>query len=226
MSRIRSISARLLPAVLIVCLTWSMASLSRSQGALAESTRATSLSSLLLSASDIERTYGSGFKVLLSRATTNSELRKTLGSGGAAVLQGLTGRVSGYESMYTHQLVAVQGKKVTAKPGVSLVLSGVNEYQNSAYAQRAISLTVHSKAKLPKGTTEHLAALPGVGDSALILSVHTIVAGIPPTDSIYIGFQRGKYTAVIDVAAYGGKPNGNAILGLAHLMDARIRSKG
>jgi hypothetical protein len=204
----------------------AMASLTPSQRADAERMHASSLSSLLLSASDVKRAYGSGFRVLISQATTNSALRKTLGSGGAAALQGLTGRVSGYESMYTHQLMTVKGKKVTAKPGVSLVLSGVNEYQSAGFAHRALSLTEHSKAKLPKGTTEHVAPLPGVGESGSILSVHTVVAGIPPTDSVYIGFQRGRYTAIVDVAAYGGKPNGNTILGLARLMDARIRSKG
>jgi hypothetical protein len=200
--------------------------MSPGQGAHAATVRARSLGALLPSASDVKRAYGSGFTVLISRTTTNSDLRKTLGSAGASVLQGLTGRVSGFESIYTHQLITVQGKRVTAKPGVSLILAAVNEYQNTAYAQRAVNLTEHSKGKPPKGTTERLAPLSGVGDSGVILSVHTTLVGIPSTDSVYVDFQRGKYTAVIDVAAYGGKPNGNTILSLAHLVDARIRSTG
>jgi hypothetical protein len=227
MRSFRLIAARFLAALLTIgSIGGAITPLTPRHGVEAEAVSAPSLSSLLLSASDIKRAFGSGFHVLLSRATTNSELRKTFGSKGTTALPGLTGRVSGYESMYTHQLMTVKGAKVTAKPGISLVLSGVNEYQNTGFAHRAISLTEHSKAKLPKGTTEHVAPLPGIGDSGAILSVHTVVAGIPPTDSVYIGFQRDKYTAIVDVAAYGGKPNGNTILWLARLMDARIRSKG
>lgn len=227
MSTDRLHHARRLPALMIALgLSWSIASPQPGGSAFAQTTRAISLSTLLLSPTDIKAAYGPGFKVLLARTTTNSELRKTLGSAGASALQGLTGRITGYESMFTHQLVVVQGKKVTAKPGVSLVLSGVNEYQSASFAQRSMSLTLHATTKLPKGTTERIAPLSGVGDSAVILAVHAGVTGLPPTDSVYIAFQRGKYTAIVDVAGYGGKPNGNRVLTLAHLLDGRIRAKG
>lgn len=229
MPAIRVALTRLLGTISVVLLfTSSVISFRSGQPALAQSERATTLSALLLSPADIKGAYGPGFKVVLAQTTTNSQLRKTLGSAGATSLQGLAGRVTGYESMYTHQLIAVSGKKVTAKPGVSLVLSGVNQYQSSAYAHRAMSVTQQSntKAKLPAGTTQHAAPLSGVGDAAVILSVHTGVKGFPTSDSVYIAFQRGKYTAIVDVSAYGGKPDARKVLALAHLMDARIRAKG
>ncbi len=214
------------PLMVALLLTSSLASLRPSARAFAQSGHATSLSSLLLTPADVKSAYGSGFKVLLAQTTTNAQLRKTLGTAGSSTLQGLAGRITGYESMYTHQLVSVSGKKVTARPGVSLVLSGLNQYQSAAYAHRAMSITAQSKAKLPKGTTEHIAPLSGVGDAAVILAVHAAMTGLPSTDSVYIAFQRGKYTAVVDVAAYGGKPDGKKVLALAHLLDARIRAKG
>ena len=223
----RVLFARLVaPLTVSLLLTCSLTALRPNNLALAQTEHATSRSSLLLTPADVKSAYGSGFKVLLAQTTTNSQLRKTLGSAGATALQGLAGRITGYEAMYTHQLVSVSGKKVTAKPGVSLVLSGLNQYQNASYAHRAMSMTEQSKAKLPKGTTERVAPLSGVGDAAVILSVHAAVTGLPPTDSVYIAFQRGKYTAVVDVAAYGGKPDSKKVLSLAHLLDARIRARG
>jgi hypothetical protein len=227
MSRFRLKPTRFLPAALLAgLLAFTTDLVSSALPAHAQSVRATSLASLLLSTSDIKHVYGSGFKVIISRQTKNSELRAATGSAGSAQLQGLAGRVTGYISMFSHQLITLKGNKVTTKPGVTLVLTGVNQYQNADYARRTMTTALHTKAKLPKGTTEHVAPLNGVGDSGVTLSVHTIAAGTPPTDSIYIGFQRGKYTAVLDVASYGGKPNGGTVLGLARLLDARIRSKG
>jgi hypothetical protein len=192
----------------------------------AQVVRASSLASLVLSASDVQRAYGPGFKVLISRETKNADLRTTAGSTSSAQLQGLTGRVTGYISMYSHQLISFKGNHVTSKPGVTLVLAGVNQYQNADYARRTLATALHSKAKLPKGTTEHIAPLSGVGDAAVTLSIHTITPGIPVTDSVYVGFERGKYTAVVDVAAYGGKPNSGTVVSLARLLDVRIRVKG
>ena len=64
------------------------------------------------------------------------------------------------------------------------------------------------------------------GDFAVSLSAHTATKGFPTADSAYLGFQRGKYTALIDVAAYGGKPNAATVLSLARLLDARIYAMG
>jgi hypothetical protein len=220
-------SVRLSPVLLLAGLLVSIFGPVSTAPAQARGLRAVPLGSLLPTLTDIKHVYGSGFKVVISRQTKNGDLNAAVpGVAGAAQRQALAGRVTGYVSMYSHQLIAIKGTKVTSKPGVTLVLTGINEYQSADFAHRTMTAALQSKVKPPKGTTEHITPLSGVGDSAVNLSLRTATAGLPVTYSSYIGFQRGKYTAVVDVAAYGGQPSSSTVLALARLLDARIRSKG
>jgi hypothetical protein len=227
MIRLRLKSVGLLPILCLSTLLLSTFGPVPSAPAQARGLGAVSLGSLLPTLADIKHVYGSGFKVVISRQTKNGDLNAAVpGVAGAAQRQALAGRVTGYVSMYSHQLITLKGTKVTSKPGVTLVLTGINKYQNAGFAHRTMTLALQSKAKAPKGTTEHISPLRGVGDSAVHLSLHTTTPGLPVTYSNYIGFQRGKYTAVVDVTAYGSQPSSATVLALARLLDARIRSKG
>jgi hypothetical protein len=205
----------------------TLATISSPPPAQAQGVKRVSLASLLPTLGDIKHAYGPGFKVLISRQTNNGDLNAAVpGVAGAAQRQALAGRVSGYVSMYSHQLITLKGTKVISKPGVTLVLTGINEYQNTDFARRTMTVALQSKVKPPKGTTERLTRLSGVGDSAVNISLRTATAGLPVTYSSYIGFQQGRYTAVVDVAAYGGRPNSATVLALARLLEARIRAQG
>lgn len=126
MSRFRLHRTRLLSVTLLAgSLIVSLAADWTAQHAHAQGVRAASLASLVLSASDVRHAYGPGFKVLISRETKNAELRSAVGgTTSSAQLLSLAGRVTGYISMYSHQLISIKGKRVTSKPGVTLVLAG------------------------------------------------------------------------------------------------------
>ncbi len=210
--------SRFLPILIVTILVCGVAP------AGARTLNAPSLNKLVLSPADIKHAFGPGFSVLLSRQTTNSDLRGSTAGLSQGSLAGLNGRVTGYVSMYTHPRVSKRSK--VAAPGVLIVLSGVNLYKSTAYARGTLNRSTHTSGKLPKGTTEQSRPLRGVGDLAVILTVRSVVPGQPTTDSVYAGFQQGKYTALIDVAAYNQRPDVGQIVTLCKLLDARIRSNG
>jgi hypothetical protein len=170
----------------------------------------TSLSSLLPSPSNVRAAYGAGFKMVLSTAISNQQAILTFGAVGTGPTGvTLSGRVTGYDLAYQ------RGYR-----GLYNVVSTVNVYKATGDAQRAVANALRNPKSLP-GLKLGVAATSGVGSKALLVTKH--VASIY---SLLVGFQRGRYTAAVEVGSIGSKPAMSTVLGLAKVIDSRIQSHG
>jgi hypothetical protein len=169
----------------------------------------TSLSSLLPSPNNVRAAYGAGFKVVFSKTISNQLAILAFGTIGTGLAVTLSGRVTGYDIAYLRGFT-----------GLYNIVSTVNVYKSTGDAQRALTNALR-KPKSTTGLTMRVSATSGVGSKALLetkqaASLYTLL----------IGFQRGRYTAAIEVGSNGSKPAMSTVLGLAKLVDGRIQSHG
>jgi hypothetical protein len=173
---------------------------------------AASLSSLVLSAGDVRSAYGSGLRQVLSKVMDNRLAILTFGAIGSDMAVTASGRVTGYETVFYR-----------SPHGIYNVVSSVNVYKAPSYAQAVITNALRTGAKPIAGLTIKVSSTSGVGSAALLETKQSSAAGLY---TLLIGFQRGKYTAAVDVGSSASKPTMSTVLGLAKLIDGRIQAHG
>jgi hypothetical protein len=157
----------------------------------------------------VRAAYGAGFKVVFSKAISNQQAILSFGTIGTGLAVTLSGRVTGYDLAYQRGF-----------RGLYNVVSTVNVYKSTSDAQRALTNALRNP-KSPPGLTLRVAATSGVGSKALLETKH-----VASFYALLIGFQRGRYTAAIEVGSNGSKPAMSTVLSLAKLVDGRIQSHG
>jgi hypothetical protein len=183
-------------------------------------------SSLVLSAGDVQAAYGSGFRAAFSEVLTNAMARSAYSHSAPGLAPLLAGRETGYIDEFARNTTQFKGGKVTVKPGVSAVISGINVYKSAAYAQSSVKAGLKSRPKSVKGVTYTFSRLSGVGENGILVVSKATLPGLPTSYGVIIGFERGRYTATVAVSAYGTSPAQSSVVGLAKIIDARIQSHG
>ncbi len=174
--------------------------------------------SFVLSPKDVRTAYGSSLTPTPSGAISNHFAQFTFGAIGLNMAVTKTGWVKGSFSEYL-RVIMVRPRQLPPK-GVSDVLSSVNLYKTSGDAHAVITNALRTKIKA-LGWTNVVSPLSGLGNSALLQVQQKTAAGLY---NLLIGFQRGKYTAAIEVSSDGSKPAKSTALGLAKLIDSRIQA--
>jgi hypothetical protein len=157
----------------------------------------------------VRAAYGAGFKAAFSKAISNQLAILAFGTIGTGLAVTLSGRVTGYDIAY------LRGFR-----GVYTVVSTVNVYKSTGDAQRALTYALRNP-KSPPGLTMRVSATSGVGSKALLQTKQAA-----SLYALLIGFQRGRYTAAIEVGSIGSKLVVSTVLSLAKLVDGRIQSHG
>jgi len=179
-----------------------------------------SLSSLLLSSSDVQHNFGNGFKTASYPTTQVNGNTLSFTPGGAFK----AGFVGGYTRSFTKNLSALLSGTGTPK-GVYSVISVVSRYKSSSYAHAAVKAALKEKLPTSKGVSYRITKTSGVGRIAVFATIHDSLGFA--TDTVEVGFERGVYVAAVIVVVYGGaKPSLATITTLARVVDARIKAHG
>jgi hypothetical protein len=186
---------------------------------------AATLKPLVVQASEVASSYGSGFKTLSMRPMRPSDLAGMTSAGTtAALMKGYTG---GYFGSFYRQ----------AKSGVTLVTSGVSLYQGAAYPRAALDLAMKNKASILKTlqkehvTNVHIDWVGGVGEKAIKMGYTVRIPAVTPggkasaSQAITLIFSRGKFAASLNVSGRGSISSDQA-LALAKRVDDRLRHAG
>lgn len=198
---------------------------------------AASLKPLVVQASEVSSTYGSGFKTLSSRPMRASDLAGTTARTKRAAVALMQGFVGGYSSSYYRTPSTRAGTATLVKVGVSVVTSGVSLYKSAAYPRAALQVTMQDKASLlallrkEHATAAHVDWLDGLGEKAVMISdsvtIPAVAPGAKPTKAQVVAFifSRGKFVATLSVSGYAPVSQGQA-LALAKRADDRIQHAG
>lgn len=201
------------------------------------STAAASLKPLVVQASEVSSTYGSGFKTLSSRPMRASDLAGTTVRTKRAAVALMQGFVGGYASSYYRTPPTRSGTATLVKVGVSVVTSGVSLYKSAAYPRAALEVTMQDKASIlallrkEHATSAHVDWLDGLGERAIMISdsvtIRAFTPGAKPSKTQVVAyiFSRGKFIATLSVAGYAPVSQGQA-LALAKRADDRIQHAG
>jgi hypothetical protein len=174
----------------------------------------------------VKAAYGSGFRSGFAEVVSNALVRSAYSGHTPGLAPVIAGRMTGYIDEFGRLTTQYKGGKVTVKPGVNAVISGVNVYKAASYAQKSVSQGLNTKPKPVKGITYSISRLSGVGQSGVLAVTKTTLPGLPTSYGVVIGFQRGRYTASVIVAAYGSPPTQSSAIQLAKVIDGRIQSRG
>ena len=171
-----------------------------------------SIKSVVLTTSDLSKTYGGTFKAFISGVISNQDLVSAMKTSKAAAGSGLAikGRVTGYDSVW------VRGTRTSALS----VTNAVSRYLNSSYPQAAFVQFAHP-AKGAKGFALHFSPMSGVGDQALMVTEQS-----HGNSALGISFRRGSYLAQVLVGTQHGTVSMSGVLKLAEIEDHRIQANG
>lgn len=164
-----------------------------------------SLKSLVLTKADVTRVYGSGF------------------TGGRGVAQKNTSDKSKCANAKSADEYVISFSKSN---GFS-VFSNVSAFKDASTVQCELryGLTLLKQENKIKGYKIYSSSLGGIGDSAYLVT-STIVSGTTHIYATDVIFLKGRYAASVEASGRQSNIKTNDVVGLAHVVEARINNGG
>lgn len=185
--------------------------------------------SLALSLADVNHYFGSGWKVVTSAPVTQKTFALSLSSktlpGGNASRHGFR---SGYVASYnkTKNMTVFKNGKITFKPGIIGVTTGVYSFKDSSGPAWALTYAKAFARKKTTGIKTHSQSLSGIGNDALLQTTSVSMGStLGSINGVSILWRHGSYMAIIALEGHGTVTKATA-LGVARFLDDRIGKSG
>jgi hypothetical protein len=118
-----------------------------------------------------------------------------------------------------------KGGKATGVVSVESTVFAFPSQTSAACASKSHGTSLAKVMNRP-GTTVHVSALSGVGDSAYLFTVSSKVGSSKRGNSVMIWLARGTHIAMVMVSAVGSSPANSGAIALAKVIDGRIQVAG
>jgi hypothetical protein len=186
---------------------------------------AATLKPLVVQASEVASSYGSGFKTLSMRPMRLSDLSGITSAATTAAL--MKGFVGGYFGSFYRR----------ANAGVTIVTSGVSLYKGVSYPRAALELTMKNKATILKALRKQnikdvrIDWVSGLGEKAIRMGYSLKIPALTPgvkastSQAVTFVFSRGKFASSLNISGRGSVSTDQA-LALARRVDSRLQQAG